>query len=226
MPILCFGDVDAYLKSPLRVVTVGLNPSLVEFPTDKPFERFPVAEGITSEDQGSYLKAMSAYFRTNPYRGWFRHFEPLLNSMGASFYPGDPSTVLHTDICSPVATDPTWSRLEDTERQLLEGDGEPLWHDLLRALEPQVVVLSVARGHLSRIEFESLNEWHDFHIFEQKTNGDPRNPTYAVRARNYMVGDTSSLFIFCPASRSPVAIGNDQKRVLGATILDVCTNGQ
>ena len=225
MPILFFGDVDAYSESPIRVVTVGLNPSLIEFPSDEPFERFPHAEGITAQDQDSYLNTLSAYFRTSPYRSWFRHFEPLLNGMRASYYPGKASAALHTDICSPIATDPTWSRLSDADRHVLEADGGPLWHDLLRALQPQVVVLSVAKGHLSRIEFESLNEWHDFHVFGRKANGDPRNPPYVVRARNYLVGDTSSLFIFCPASRSPVAIGNDQKRELGTTILKACTDG-
>ncbi|MCQ3812606.1 MAG: hypothetical protein KTV68_18875 [Acidimicrobiia bacterium] len=146
--------------------------------------------------------------------------------MRASFYPGEASTVLHTDICSPIATDPTWSKLDEAERRLLEDDGGPLWHDLLRALQPQVVVISVARGHLSRIEFDPLNEWHDLHVFDRKTNGEPRKPPYVVRACNYMVGDTQSLFVFCPASRSPLAIGNDQKRELGAVILEARSNGR
>ena len=226
VPILFFGDVDAYLESPLRAVTVGLNPSLFEFPSDEPFERFPLAKGITAQDQDRYVESMSAYFVASPYRRWFAAFEPLLNGMGTSYYPGKASAALHTDICSPVATDPTWSRLSDADRHVLEADGSPLWHDLLRALQPQVVVLSVASGYLSRIEFESLNEWHDFLVFDRKANGDPRKPPYAVRARNYLIGDTPSLFIFCPASRSPVAIGNDQKRELGATILETYTNAQ
>ena len=226
VPILFFGDVDAFMESPLRAVTVGLNPSLIEFPADKPFERFPLAKGITAQDQDTYVESLSAYFVASPYRRWFAAFEPLLNGMGTSYYPGQTSAGLHTDICSPVATDPTWSRLSDFDRKVLEGDGGPLWHDLLSALQPQVVVLSVASGYLSRIEFEPLNEWHDFHIFDRKANGYPRKPPYVVRARNYMIGDTSSLFIFCPASRSPVAIGNDQKRELGTNILEACTNGQ
>ena len=226
VPILFFGDVDAYLESPLRAVTVGLNPSLIEFPTDKPFERFPLAENITAQVHDRYLDALSAYFRTSPYRSWFRHFEPLLNGMGTSYYPCEPSTVLHADICTPVATDPTWSRLDEAERRSLENEGGPLWHDLLRALQPQVVVISVARGHLSRIEFHPLDEWHDLHVFDRKTNGEPRNPSYVVRARNYMVGDTQSLFVFCPASRSPLAIGNDQKQELGADILEARANGR
>ena len=169
---------------------------------------------------------MSAYFVASPYRKWFAAFEPLLNGMGTSYYPGKASAALHTDICSPVATDPTWSRLSDADRHVLETDGVPLWHDLLLALQPQVVVISVAIGYLSRIEFESPNEWRDFHIFDRKANGDPRKPPYAVRARNFLISDTPSLFIFCPASRSPVAIGNKQKQELGEIILEALANGR
>ena len=45
IPILFFGDLDAYFSSKVRVLSVGLNPSLHEFPSDSPFRRFPQAEG-------------------------------------------------------------------------------------------------------------------------------------------------------------------------------------
>ena len=93
----------------MRVLSVGLNPSLYEFPADSPFRRFPLAEGVTLREPEPYLDALSAYFRTDPYCSWFSAFELMLNGLGASFYEGKPSTALHTDICSPVATDPTWS---------------------------------------------------------------------------------------------------------------------
>ena len=48
VPVLLFGDADAYFGSPLRVVTVGLNPSSREFPASDPFERFPLADGISA----------------------------------------------------------------------------------------------------------------------------------------------------------------------------------
>lgn len=86
IPILFFGDLDAYAESQQRVLTVGLNPSLIEFPTGDPFRRFPLAEDAHPEDQERYLDALSAYFRTKPYHKWFRSFEPLLNGMSASYY--------------------------------------------------------------------------------------------------------------------------------------------
>ena len=100
-PILFFGDLGAYRTSPLRVVTVGLNPSRHEFPADAPFRRFPLlARGIGGETT-RYLDAMSAYFRNEPYRGWFNTFEAFLEGLGASYYDGEACRALHTDLCSP-----------------------------------------------------------------------------------------------------------------------------
>ena len=43
-PILFFGALPAYRYAALRVLTVGLNPSLHEFPADEPFRQFPPVE--------------------------------------------------------------------------------------------------------------------------------------------------------------------------------------
>ena len=169
MPILFFGDLDAYRSSPIRVLTVGLNPSLHEFPAGEPFRRFPLAEDDCGQEPSRYLDAMSAYFRTDPYRGWFGAFEPLLNGVGASHYDGGASTALHTDICSPVATNPTWSQLDKTDHAALEADGGPLWHMLLEELRPQIVALSVAKSHLERIEFAPKTGWERVHAFTRTT---------------------------------------------------------
>ena len=48
LPILFFGNLHAYSSSRMRVLTVGLNPSLHEFPVDDPFRRFPRAEDVTA----------------------------------------------------------------------------------------------------------------------------------------------------------------------------------
>lgn len=227
IPILFFGDLDAYLGSSLRVVTVGLNPSLEEFPAGNPFQRFPAAERIAAGEQGRYLGSLSAYFDEDPYGRWFSSFEPLLKRLGASYYAGTPSTALHTDICSPVATNPTWSGLNDDERKALEADGGPLWHELLEVLRPQLVVLSVARHHLDRIRFPARSHWEDIHVFKRKVNGDARSRPYKVSARSYMVGTDPALFVFCPAGLVPLMeIGKVQKRELGEIILRESANGR
>ena len=83
----------------------------------------------------------------------------MLNGMDANYYDQQTSTALHTDICSPIATNPTWTRLSEADQGRLLADGRPLWHKLLVALQPNVVVLSVAKHHLDHISFDPLRPW-------------------------------------------------------------------
>ena len=226
LPILFFGNLQAYYTSMMRVLTVGLNPSLHEFPTDSPFRRFPLAEGVTVGEPGRYLDALSAYFRTAPYRGWFSAFEPLLNGLEASYYEGQPSTVLHTDICSPVATNPTWSGLDPSVQKDLEKDGGPLWHSLLKVLRPQIVIMSVANRHMSHIRFKALSEWRIVHMFEGTQAGAPRKQPVMVSARWCEIGSEPSLLVFIPAAQKPLGrLGSIQKREAGVIILEVLHRG-
>ena len=227
VPILFFGDLDAYRQSPVRTLTVGLNPSLHEFPPPSPFRRFPLVAGAAVDDHDRYTAALSAYFTTDPYRRWFSAFEPLLGGAGASYYPGSPSTALHTDICSPVATDPTWTGLDERERALLESDGGPLWHALLEALRPNVVALSVARHHLSRIEFDALGDWEAMVVFDRTTSGEPRRRPVEASARWYDIGGEPSLLVFVPAAQTPLGLlGADQRREVGAHAREVWSREQ
>ena len=222
VPILFFGDLDAYLGSRVRVLTVGLNPSLREFPRDEPFRRFPLARRVVAGEPGRYLDALSAYFRTDPYRAWFSSFEPLLNGLGSSYYRGHPSTALHTDICSPVATDPTWSSLGEGARAVLEADGGPLWHTLLEVLQPHVVVLSVARDHLLRVAFEALAGWETIAVFDRTSSGAPRKQPVEISTRWYEIGGELSMFVFGRAAQKPLSLlSTAQKREAGQIALEV-----
>ena len=230
-PILFFGDLDAYRASPLRVLTVGLNPSWHEFPAGNPFQRFPLLNGgSTDREPSRYLDAMSAYFHAHPYRKWFRAFERVLDGAGTSYYTGKAAVALHTDICSPVATNPTWSRLGDTDRAGLEADGGPLWHTLLETLRPHMVALSVASAHLRRIEFAPVDQWRTIHEFERTRDGAPRSRPYEVRGRWYEAGGECSLFICtmirCPPKRGNSTLSDNQKHELGAISLETYRDGR
>lgn len=227
VPILFFGDLAAYRASPLRVLTVGLNPSLHEFPVGEPFLRFPLAEGDRGQELCCYLDAMSAYFRTNPYRSWFGAVEPLLNGLGASYYEGAASTALHTDICSPVATDPTWSQLDEADRAALAADGGPLWHQLVEELRPQMVALSVAKTRLGRIEFAPMTDWEVIHTFTRTGSGDRRSQPYEVCARWYKVAGERSLFVFGKAAQTPFGLlPASQRYETGAMALERYQDGR
>jgi hypothetical protein len=210
MPILYFGDSEAYRRSPLKVVTVGLNPSRIEFPTGSPWSRFPGGERLSADTPDEYLRSLDAYFETAAYRSWFDSFEYLLRGMGASYYAGAASIALHTDICSPVATDPTWSRLG--ERRGLVGDGFTLWRDLVEALAPDVVLVSVARRHLARVTPEPPDLWDTVYVVE-------RDNPYYVRARRVSIGSHATTLIFGSAANTPFGtVSHRDKERVGAAI--------
>ena len=214
IPILFFGDSQRYGRSQLKVITVGLNPSRMEFPGDDAFSRFRQAQHVYPDILGGrfydqYLAALNDYFRSNPLSRWFASFEPLLNGMGASYYDGWPNAALHTDLCSPLATDPTWSRLRDG-RTMLVLDGYKLWQRLACFLSPDVILISVARQHVAMLDFPLLRDWRTIYTVERA------NP-YRVELREVEVtSGKSTALVFGQAANTPFGtVSNQDKEDIG-----------
>ncbi len=211
IPVLFFGDDERYVSSALKVITVGLNPSRLEFPKGDPFLRFPAARRIDPKRPAfdAHLAALRAYFRERPYNAWFRPaFEPILNGLAASYYPGAVNTALHTDICSPLATDPTWSRLGSVSGALTAA-GVELWHRLVERLAPNVILISVARRHLEMIRFPKLGIWETVHQIERT------NPFTVQAIRVEVVPHAPTLLVFGRAANLPFGTvsANDKRRI-------------
>ena len=212
VPVLYFGDHPAYTRSRTRVITVGLNPSQAEFPAAARFSRFPGAEGVGGGQQ--YLGSLDHYFTVDPLWRGSTPTAGLLEGLGTSFETG-ANTALHTDLGSPVATSPTWSRLSPSLRREIATTGIPLWADLVRHLLPHVILVSVARQWLNLIPFPVTE---DLRVVETLTAR--RKRPYPFRARRVRVtAEHDALLISGPGSTTP--FGNvsrtDQRRV-GATI--------
>ena len=219
MPILFFGNYDAYQESDVRIVTVGLNPSAREFPEACRYKRFPTAKNIDPSDQDTYLAALSAYFGPNQLN-WFYNYAVLLEGMSASYRSDGDSTALHTDICSPVATATRWGAIPPSTQRDLMKQGVSLWHQLLKALQPHVVIVSIRSAYLTCIEFFDSSDCHVIRQFDRKKDGSPRRAPYLVKAGWSKVGDETSLFIFGNAGNTPFQpIDHDKKRRVGAAIL-------
>ena len=131
IPVLFFGDLVQYEKSKQRIITVGLNPSEQEFP-NYGFSRFKEGKKLykkdilNENDKEKYIEILSNYFHTtNDAYGWFDSYEDLLNSMNATFYLGKKyeNKAIHTDICTPLATSPTWSDCPRKMRNELSRKG-------------------------------------------------------------------------------------------------------
>ncbi len=223
IPILFFGDSSRYFASELKVITLGLNPSGFEFPEGDRFLRFGKARGIYPRivDGGfydEYLQALNGYFRkpaNHPYERWFNSFEPLLRGLDCSYFGHTPNTALHTDLCSPLATKPTWSGLRSEERLRLLQSGACLWHSLVEWLSPDLIIASVARSHLRRISFVRPDSWRVVYTVERKN---PYNVELAEL--NIAEGKTSRL-AFGRAANTPFGlVSNADKCKIGLAIKD------
>lgn len=106
IPILWFGDLEAYFNSDIKILTVGSNPSDLEFavenqrkkdsnknplPITPSFKRFTGAERIceklhlSSEEIKTYTLILNKYFKNENRYNWFNCFEPILNGFSASY---------------------------------------------------------------------------------------------------------------------------------------------
>ena len=186
------------------MITLGLNPSRNEFPKQDRFLRFSKARTIypriiEGAFYGEYLQALNGYFhRTNhPLKGWFNSYEPLLKGLDCSYYDNAPNTTLHTDLCSPLATDPTWSNLPGEAQISLLPYGTRLWHSLVEWLSPDLIIASVARSHLSRISFLRQNDWTVVHTVERM------NPYIVKLAKLKMVDGRTPILVFGKAANTP-----------------------
>lgn len=221
IPILFFGDSDAYRRSPLRVITVGLNPSREEFPTEDPFLRFPaarrIAPGLELDDARVYLCSLKNYYRTRPYSRWFDGaYGAMLHGLGASYYEGAKNTALHTDLLSPLATDPTWSGLRSHERRVLTEDGVSLWHKLVEHLQPDIVLLSVKSAYRGEIRFPVVEDLGVIHRIERE------NPYDVWGCRRRLASGKRPLFVFGRAAQLPFGtISKDAKLEVGRRVREL-----
>ena len=217
IPILFFGDLEAYLNSPMKIVTVALNPSDKEFSET----RFVTSEDVLTNTK-SYATTLSSYFSFNPYTRWFNNFEKLLHHLKASYYPknnrptfpSDPKTpisnvVLHTDICSPIATAKTWSKLQSkTEkefREKLQSNGKVIWSELISVLKPDIILVS---GGLGMCDYFDVS-WCDVKL------PDEFDKSHKMRSATY---NGSKLFWFS-GKNTPLSFQDIQLSVLARYVL-------
>ncbi|MGK2848739.1 MAG: hypothetical protein ACSLEX_01600 [Minisyncoccota bacterium] len=219
VPILFFGNYAQYLASSLRIITVGLNPSHAEFPSDSPFSRFSKVSTSPNNKiiHSDYIQSLSDYYKINPYRLWFNCYEPILNGLEASYYGTEKNVVLHTDICTPLATDPTWSHLSEQEKSTLESPGYALWQQLISVLQPDIVLVSVARKYIEKLNI--TGSWETIYVVD-------RMRPYRVKTNEMNLPNGKKvMLIFGLAGHQPFAtIPNEDKKKIGQKIIENITN--
>jgi hypothetical protein len=217
LPILFFGDLPAFSKQQKKIITVGLNPSNIEFQHNASapysFFRFPDYKKSTA----TLEKTLSSYFKNQPYKKWFSTgYEPLLNGMQASYYPeGARDKVLHTDICSPLATQPTWSKLSPKEQQSLSKTGFVLWQQLIKSIQPNLIILSTRKSYLDQL---NPNFIETLHVIKQTKSGAPRKPFYLDLFEVEIMGHHTHLVYGAPKNLPFGSVTTAAKKRMGALI--------
>ncbi|AUC61252.1 hypothetical protein AA637_08800 [Cyanobacterium sp. HL-69] len=215
LPILYFGDLASYEKSDLKIVTVGKNPSDNEFRLKKndsfSFVRFSNWENNTR----NLTHTLNSYFEDKPLKQWFSCFEPILNGLSASYYRNNyPNIVLHTDICSPLATNPTWSKLTKGIQSDLYKEGLEIWKMLIEELQPDLILISIPRDIFQSI-FKSTGK--ELINFSQKKDGELRRKPYVVEQYEYKLNSGKKVKVVFgqPANKPFGTICNQQKNEIG-----------
>lgn len=164
IPILWFGDYRKYMDSPNKIVTVAINPSSDEFKLKKDtsfnFVRFKYGEKIFKNDKLNeeekliYFNTLNQYFYDTPYE-WFKRLETPLNCLdatyGGKYINNDCMNIaIHLDLC-PLATSIKWGNLSANERKPLEKEGAVVLNQLLKALSPDIIVVSISESYIKRI---------------------------------------------------------------------------
>lgn len=162
IPILWFGNYDEYIESEVKVLTVGLNPSSMEFKEKRNSAnwdvcvRFPKASSLTSKikltkgDIDTYKEAMCEYFTIgSDYWNWFKYNERILNALDASYKNKSMNRALHIDIYSPIATDPTWGGLSYRQKKQLTQSCGYDFRQFVDFLKPDVIVVSANASEVS-----------------------------------------------------------------------------
>lgn len=214
LPILYFGDIKAYCKSEIKIITVGINPSdreFKKFKSDKySFEhRFPDWKG------DNLPQVLNDYFKKCPYE-WFENYELILNGTYCSYKDEKyENRAIHTDMCSPLATYPTWSGLKK-ERPSLFKDGFTLWKLLLDELKPHIILVSMPCA-LFELFPKVVTSKRELLQFSEDRNGNPRKP-YKVYEYEYdkKLNKTKTRVIYGRMIQKPFdAISNKQKKEIG-----------
>ena len=243
IPVLYFGNLEAYRSSDLKVITVGSNPSDHEFlsddgdPVEDPYWRFSSIGPPGSYSHDEYREALGSYFKEDSnsdehagsdggsdYDDWFQQYEQVLKGLEASYYDRAAHTALHTDLHSPLATCVSWSNFGDEAPDLkenLRAEGIPLWHRLVEALQPDVILASVAEeepDHLDDIGFNRVGERDVVARLHRTTDGETRDTPYDVTAQPIQVGDKRATLVHGGKNVKPFLIGERQASGVGQAI--------
>lgn len=219
-----FGNRPQYEISELKIVTVGLNPSGIEFGVDKTNNkanvdsRFPACHGKTAtfSTPGYFPDAWNHYFDNNPYWKWFDNFEHVLWGLNASYKYDKKHRALHTDLCTPWATSPTWSKLSPIDRETLSKQFKfDEWKNLVKGLKPDIIIACIPQEYRLKLGYvdTALTKLCEIQFTK---SGNMRKHPIPIYVSKY----NGAIIVFGRTMMVPFGnISNDQKIKVGQTIM-------
>lgn len=102
----------------------------------------------------------------------------------------------------------------------LQVNGVAMWHKLVGQLLPDVIVISVARQHLSRIRFHRIGPVSRLLTIIETTSGkDRKKPYYVEVQRAELTEVKTALLVFGEAANTPFGtVSNADKVRIGDAI--------
>ena len=229
IPLIYQGDYHKYHESVLKIITAGLNPPANEFPDYNPalrhkeLHKYINKTNLTQYEATQYLDSLNLYFTRNS-NSWFENIEPVLNGVNASYYGGTESTVLHTELLTPLSTVESWSKYLDKYPTYVIEDvitkGHSLWLELMNLLQPDIIITSLGAKYRRNIfNIQKLN-WVKIDTITTNTKGDTRKRPYEIYCSIATLDNGKKcMLIFGDRSVVPFMINLEQKLQLGSKIL-------
>lgn len=222
MPIPYFGNIRAFMQLPRnrRIITVAANPNKNTQPS------LVMVQARLNADQTE--ERLSGYFVQRRigaprWRGWFSNYENILNGLEMSYWSED-YPALHTDMYSPIATDPTWGDLGPEDKEYFKQAGIPIFFELLSLLDPRLIIVSLARGAMDDLHNRLADSWGERRMmdtlctFEEYGNGDPRDPPFEVHWKTFTKKGGEKISVVSGASmrgRPFGSISSEQRQRIG-----------
>lgn len=181
IPIMWHGDLEKFLQSEYKVITLSINPHFRAFHKDEAHfdmdlvRRLSKKKELQDNEKLELIQQYNTYFNQQRYDAKadnvFSRYEDILNSLNCSYFETKEYTnqALHLDLLSPLATNPLWSKLDKNVQKALLENGPVLNIGLIQFLNPDLIVASVNKNILMKtLKIDST--WNRTMFYKETTS--------------------------------------------------------
>jgi len=141
--------------------------------------------------------------------------------MGCSYYSYSNSyfdTAIHTDICSPIATDPIWGDLGQAQQNILLNAGLQIWNELVKDLKPDIMLVSIKQNLF--INYIAQHFGNPIYTVTHNSDGTLRDIPTHIYSQQKILNGKSTKIIFANSANKPFdKITNIDKLKIGRVII-------